>query len=433
MLDTLLKQNVAVLAASIFAALIVSIGVIGIFIIAPQVQRIADTTASIVSMVASSAETLDRQQWENIVSSASSEGDFAVTILSYGPETTAERPRPIALYFRESLLVHNVRLAEADVTIDQNNRVWMRLNTPGEPAWLTIETGLAARPVTGLALAALVGLLAALIGGIALQQRVARPLRALESHMHQFSAPGLGDKLDEKGPRELAAVSSALNSLSDRLRQTEADRALMLAGVSHDLRTPLTKLRLSMAMLDCTDKELLESAVAQVNRIETMLGQFLEYARGFEAEEYRTISMATLISEAGENAAMSGQFTVQMDEDFQIHAKPNALMRAIGNLMKNAADYGEPPIMVVAAKKENVITIDVIDRGPGMTADRAETLVRPFARGNEARSGNGTGLGLAIANEAAQAHGGSLQFMQTDGGFCARIFVPAQVAIDGAA
>ncbi|MEZ5792595.1 MAG: histidine kinase dimerization/phospho-acceptor domain-containing protein [Nitratireductor sp.] len=108
--------------------------------------------------------------------------------------------------------------------------------------------------------------------------------------------------LDESGPREIAALSHALNRMTRRIQQTEADKAIMLAGVSHDLRSLLTKLRLSLAMLDDADTELLGTAQKQVDRIESMLGQFLEYARGFAEEPLQRVSVGKLICSAVELA-----------------------------------------------------------------------------------------------------------------------------------
>ena len=117
-----------------------------------------------------------------------------------------------------------------------------------------------------------------------LQRRFARPLKALEDEIDVAESGTSLPEFDEDGPREISAIARALNQMSETMQFAEMDRAVMLAGVSHDLRTPLTKLRLSLAMLHGADQDLLISAERQVSRIEIMLAQFLEYARGFSEE-----------------------------------------------------------------------------------------------------------------------------------------------------
>jgi len=201
----------------------------------------------------------------------------------------------------------------------------------------------------------------------------------------------------------------------------------MLAGVSHDLRTPLTKLRLTLAMLKDADPELVAGAERNVIRIEGMLGQFLDFARGFEAEETRVVPLRSLLQQATPSGAEPAAVVVDAPADVVIRVKEAALLRALDNLLTNALRHGKPPIALCARTRDGDLTIDVRDSGHGLSPEDARDLMRPFARGNAARAGEGTGLGLAIVDQAARAHGGDVEFEQGAVSFTARLRIPHAV------
>jgi two-component system osmolarity sensor histidine kinase EnvZ len=204
--------------------------------------------------------------------------------------------------------------------------------------------------------------------------------------------------------------------MTERLTGQEAERAVMLGGVSHDLRTPLTRLRLCLEMMHGSDAELEATALRQVDWIETMLAQFLDFARGFDAEPLVACDIAELIAQV---AADHGQAAVQIDVQQGLGAilRPNAVARAINNIVTNALRHGAPPVRIEARQYGNRLHIAVSDGGPGIDLAHAQDLARPFARGDAARSGEGAGLGLAIAERVAAAHGGSLGFGRSAGRF----------------
>ncbi|MEO1703112.1 MAG: ATP-binding protein [Pseudomonadota bacterium] len=364
--------------------------------------------------------------WQQMIEEANLESDFPIKLKSGpAPEAYDGAQNLLVRELRRAIFLRNPQLEEDKIFVDGQRQIWMPLERSGSDMWLTVQTAQVLPAQLGYIFAISFGLFSALLGGIALFQLVSKPLRALENHLGEFSSPVLAPKLDETGPLEVAAVSRSINDMTARLRQGEADRALLLAGVSHDLRTPLTKLRLSMALFKGVETELLDGAVAQINRIELMLGQFLEYARGFEAEEKRSFSLSSLVQDAADNTALDGEIEIRIHDDIIVEAKQTALTRAVGNLIKNATAYGEAPIVATTGGLGGHVYIDVIDSGTGMTDEEVTSLLRPFARGSKARSGNGTGLGLAITEEAARANGGTLEFKQLKEGFRARISIPA--------
>ena len=423
MLDSLLKQNIAVLAAAILGALLVSLVLIFGLVLRPQIERSAADTAQLIRSLELSFGQMDSFQQIHFAEALRATGAPGVLVAETAPDD-ANLPR--GWFSRTFLRVLRDRhgISAPDVLVDAEGRVWVRMVTADQPYWLSLRTLPATDPVAGLFVASGSALLAALAGGIALHRRIALPLKQLEDAVSRMSNPTDAYDSDIERPREIAAVSHALTEMSARLRAAEADRALMLAGVSHDLRTPLTKLRLTLALLKDADAELVAGAERNVIRIEGMLGQFLDFARGFEAEKTRAVPLRSLLQQAAGSCAEPAAIVVDAPADVVILVKEEALLRALDNLLTNALRHGKPPIALCARMKDGDLTLDVRDSGHGLSPEDARDLTRPFARGNAARAEEGTGLGLAIVDQVARANGGEVEFKQDAVSFTARLRIP---------
>jgi two-component system osmolarity sensor histidine kinase EnvZ len=216
--------------------------------------------------------------------------------------------------------------------------------------------------------------------------------------------------LPEEGPDELLRLSQAFNRMSRDLAHNEKERAEILAGISHDLRTPLTRMRLE-AELSLPEGPALSGMVADITQMDAIISQFLDYARG-EGEE---------LVEAGDpNALLESIWqhsqAIQRPLDLKVGDLPfvpmkfRAVSRALGNLVDNAWKYGAPPITLSGRVHEGWLELSVEDSGAGIPATETERLKQPFTRLETARSGaSGTGLGLAIVERVARSHGGSLE------------------------
>ncbi len=426
MLDSLLKQNIAVLAAAILGALLVSGILIASLVLRPQIQRSAADTAQRVQSLELSISQMDPVQQILFAEALRVDQAPDLHVTETQPDNPeVQRSRFVRYFLR--VLSDQYGISAPDVLVDREGRVWLRMITAEQPYWLSLRTLPASDPVAGLLLAFAAALLAALAGGIALQRRIARPLKRLAQAVDRMSGPTDVYDCDIDRPREIAAVSRALTEMSVRLQAAEADRALMLAGVSHDLRTPLTKLRLSLAMLKTADADLVAGAERNVIRIEGMLGQFLDFARGFEAEETRAVPLRSLLQQAVEARGVSEAVALDAPADVVILVKEAAVLQAVENLLTNALRYGASPVELSARLQDGDLLVDVCDAGQGISAGDVRDLIRPFARGDTARGGEGTGLGLAIADQVARAHGGTLEFERIPARFSARLRIPQAV------
>ncbi len=424
MIKTFRMQTIAVLLGTNIAALVLSFVLVSFLVIRPAAEIGASITADLLDVLARSLDRVDSTERVAILQIIDDQEDLSVKVASSPPENVGVAPSLFGRFFLEALEARRGSFVATEWRLDDQGWFWMRLPADDPPVWISIRTRRLGDPIHGLLAVSAIALLAAFVGGIALQRRVTRPLSSLEQQVDRIENVKTLPVLAETGPREIAAVSRALNGMMQRIRLAEAERAIMLASVSHDLRTPLTKLRLSLAMLDDADPELVGGAQKQVDRIDTMLEQFLEHARGFAEEPVQQVSLGEIVKSAVELTGKTDRVEVSFPPDLQVTVKKEALARAIGNLLRNAFIHGALPVRVSAETTGGDLVLEVSDSGPGMDPADAEALVRPFARGNSARTGSGTGLGLAIADQVARAHGGSLSFSRSRNGFTATIRIP---------
>jgi two-component system osmolarity sensor histidine kinase EnvZ len=248
-----------------------------------------------------------------------------------------------------------------------------------------------------------VSFLVVLVGGMALLWGVQKPLRRLERTIRQVNTID-APTVETSGPREVRSVAEQFNQMIGRLRQYDRDRAVMLAGVAHDLRAPLTRLRLQ---LDLEDSPRRPAMTANLNDIESIIDQFLAFAQDGELDRPVRANLPLLVEEiVAPYRLQLATIDIPEDETLEADVRPASLRRAIGNLIDNAIEYGEAPITISCRRIDGQAVIRVADGGPGIPADSIAEALRPFSRLDTARPGKGhCGLGLAIADRVAAAQG----------------------------
>jgi len=304
---------------------------------------------------------------------------------------------------------------------DDDERLWIQVHAAGSPTWIALPMTADAQAsgiTAAIALSAALGLLAALTGYL-LQRHLNRPLQDLARAAERIHAGEMPEALPTNGPTEIAEVSRAFNDMTDALRQAEKTRALMLAGVSHDIRTPLTKLRLAMAMTlpRGTDDAFVASVEGYLDHIDMILQQFMDYAGSGEKEAPRPGDLNALVSQlAADFAGLGHEFQLDLGPLHPVVYRPTSMLRMLMNLMQNAIKYGKTGLFVRTWQDGRQAHVAICDRGTGLGAADLESLRAPFSRGSNTHGEGGTGLGLAIVDRIARLHGGALSFREREGG-----------------
>jgi two-component system osmolarity sensor histidine kinase EnvZ len=268
-------------------------------------------------------------------------------------------------------------------------------------------------------------LMLALLGAYFIARQVAQPLRQLAQAARQVGQGAMPLPLPESGAQEIVAVSRAFNQMSADLAANERERALVLAGISHDLRTPLARMRLSAEL--SADESLREGLSADVEQMDAVIRQFLDYARLDENEPAVAADIQAIVQDVAQRfTAQAKSLTLELRPIPQLPVRSLLLKRALGNLLDNAVKYGGGEITVQLEQQGDKFVVAVADRGAGIPDAQRAAAKRPFIRLEAARSdASGSGLGLAIVERAARLHGGEFHLEQrAGGGLVAKLVLP---------
>jgi len=267
-----------------------------------------------------------------------------------------------------------------------------------------------------------------LAAAIVIVRRIGQPLRRIGDVAEKVARGEDPPPLEENGPREFTSVAREFNRMRQTLRRAERDRAMFLAGISHDLRTPLSHLRLDLELARTRlDADMHRDMMADLEDIRAILEQFVDFA-GTEADEpCCPVDLAELAAACAERAGRNGQrVALELSPVPYISLRPLAMQRLVVNLLNNAERHGGGDVTLACAAGDGEARLSVLDRGPGIAPESLQRVKEPFWRSEDGRGGPaGAGLGLAIADRIARLHGGRLDLIaRAGGGLEARVTLP---------
>lgn len=228
------------------------------------------------------------------------------------------------------------------------------------------------------------------------------------------------ERLPETGPKEIRELTAAFNRMAGEVHALLENRTVLLSGISHDLRTPITRMKLALSLLDDADPAQVARMERDLDEMNRLIGDMLVFARALQAHEQTECDLAALLGELADNAGRLGEVVWRAPEAAcTARLGEAALRRIVANLLENARRYGgDAAVELALAPAAKEIRIHVLDRGPGIPADQREAVFRPFHRleGSRSKESGGSGLGLAIARQLADAQGWRIEFADRPGG-----------------
>jgi two-component system osmolarity sensor histidine kinase EnvZ len=270
--------------------------------------------------------------------------------------------------------------------------------------------------------------LLSVIGGWLFVRQINRPLKALQKAAEDVGRGEFPQPLAELGTTEIVAVTQAFNHMSRGIKQLEDDRNLLMAGISHDLRTPLTRIRLAAEMMSTQDEFLKEGIEGDIDDMNSIIDQFIDYIRHNSKDKPELCDLNHLINDVMQTELIYGrQINFSEQELPEIPLRFVAMKRAVANIIQNALRYSDGDIDIItgiSADKKSVYFC-VSDNGPGIPEEDIERLFQPFTQGDKARGTEGSGLGLAIIKKIVNTHGGDVLLTnRAEGGLSAKVLLP---------
>ena len=387
---------------------------------APRAQTIAQQVTSVVNITRAALLYADPFVRSDLLAELAANEGVRIYPLEPDDKVTPLPDKALIKLIEQAVVAKlgsNTRLAS---DVNGIPGLWVSLSIADDDYWVFIERDPVARTYGTQWIGwAAVALLLSIIGAVLITRLINRPLAQLSRASGELGSGRNPAPLPETGPIEIRTVNESFNRMVTDLGKLDADRAVLLAGISHDLRTPLSRLRLEVELAPLPG-ETREAMVGDIEQMDAIVRQFLDYARNVPQAPATDIDLTAAVAAAVQRARIDADANASVDVNLaprvQVRGYAVELDRALDNLLTNAVRYGRDAesgklqmavSLTVAADRA---VVSVTDLGSGVPASEIDRLMRPFERGEAARSGStGAGLGLPIVERVARMHGGDLQ------------------------
>lgn len=411
---TLLVRAFLLIVVLIVVSLAASFAIIGHAEQEPRTRQMAQMIVSVVNLTRAAVMS-SAPEWRSALLSELADAEGLQVHIAEIDEVLDPLPEPELRPLMEKVrasLGGNTRFASRRNGIEA---LWVSFYIGSDEFWVALPIERLEHPVSQIALLwGCIVLLLALLGAYLIARQVTRPLKRLAEAVKLVGLGKTPEPLSEHGAQEVVAVSAAFNQMSADLAANERERAEVLAGISHDLRTPLSRVRLAAEL--SLDESLRCGLIEDVEQMDAVIGQFLDYARLDENEAEAPADLQQMVKDVVQRFAPAN-IALDLQPVPLIVVRPLLFKRALANLLDNAIKYGGGEITVLLECESGKVVLSVMDRGPGIPEALREKAIRPFVRLDEARSDvTGAGMGLAIVDRAAKLNHGQFHLLQRDGG-----------------
>lgn len=318
--------------------------------------------------------------------------------------------------------------------INGHEGFWISFVMEGDPYWLGLERQ-RVEHTSGIQWVgwASLTLVISMLGAVFITRLINQPLSRLNAATQKLAKGKTPEPLPETGAEEIRSTYRSFNQMVADLAQVESDRALVLAGISHDLRTPLARMQLELEMANLSD-DARQGMQSDLNQMDAIIGQFLDYAKPTDEANFTPVDLSAVLRECAQAAGRMPDLNIkaEISDGVQVSGHETDLRRVFNNLMENARRYGKAPgadateLDVLCHVNGDNAIVKIADHGSGVPDSEIDRLLRPFTRLDAARGqANGAGLGLAIVDRVVRRHGGKMRVRnRSSGGFVVEIGIP---------
>ena len=411
---TLFGRNLLLLIGLVFIAQVSTISAY-MLVQRPRVIEFAQLLANQVNVLNISMAQIPADRRDALITQMNKSGTMRIQHEHPGVTHDGEPALPFVELFMKNLRARLTPGIELLMKSEPQPSLWVHVNVSGERYWmmLPVNTLLRYGWISSALFLSLCMALSSAVGALIIQRRINRPLRDIAAAAQNLGEGDRPERLPSYPVSELAGVAEQFNTMMDKLDSMEKSRAVMLAGISHDIRTPLTKLRLAIAMDMKADTT---SMIKYIDQIDAIVGQFVDFGRTGSDEPVGQVDLNLVVTRLAEQFAERGHhFVLHLGNLSPQSLRPIATMRLVSNLMENAVKYGLVGLEILTGNRDQTIILVVRDRGPGIAAGDERRLLQPFVRGDSGRAQvSGSGLGLAIAERIARTDGGQLALVRLE-------------------